>query len=54
MIFCPSPLRCFIEQGLIYAPTFLRCAERAAGGTDAGKLARTLPSRARGLDQQWA
>jgi hypothetical protein len=40
LIFSPSPLRHFIEQGLIPAPTFLRCAGRAAGGTDADKLAR--------------
>jgi hypothetical protein len=40
MIFSPSPLRHFIEQGLIPAPAFLRCAGRAAGGTDADKLAR--------------
>jgi hypothetical protein len=45
MIFRPSPLRRFIEQGLIHAPTFWRCAKRAAGGTDAGKLARALPGQ---------
>jgi hypothetical protein len=39
-IFCPSPLRHFIEQGLIHSPIFRRCAKRAAGVTDAGKLAR--------------
>jgi len=40
MIFPPARLRRFIEQGLIHAPTFFQCAERAAGGTDADKLAR--------------
>jgi hypothetical protein len=40
MIFSSSPLRRSIKQGLIHPPTFLRCAGRAAGGTDADKLAR--------------
>jgi hypothetical protein len=47
-------LRLFIEQGLVHAPTFLRCAKRAAGVTDAGKLARALPGQGRGPDQQRA
>jgi hypothetical protein len=54
MIFSPSPLRHSIEQGLIHAPTFPRCAKRAAGGTDAGKLARALPGQGRRPDQQRA
>jgi hypothetical protein len=40
LIFSPSRLRRFIEQASIPAPTFLRCAKRAAGGPDADKLAR--------------
>jgi len=39
-IFRPSRLRLFIEQDLIHATTFFQCAGRAAGGTDADKLAR--------------
>jgi hypothetical protein len=40
LIFSPSLLRRFIKQGAIHAPTFFQCAGRAAGGTDADKLAR--------------
>jgi hypothetical protein len=45
--------RC-IEQGLIHAPIFFQRAKRAAGVTDAGKLARALPGRGRRPDQQRA
>jgi hypothetical protein len=54
MIFCPSPLRRSIKQGLVHAPIFRRCAKRAAGVTDAGKLARALPGQGRRPDQQRA
>jgi hypothetical protein len=40
MIFCPARLRHFIEQDCDSCADFFPCAKRAAGGTDAGKLAR--------------